>query len=226
MRELFATLDRIAPTPLTVLAQGETGTGKEELARAIHACSPRATGPLVVLDAANIPATLAESVLFGHERGAFTGADARHVGAFERAHGGTLFLDEVGELALDLQPKLLRVLETRSLTRVGGTETIPIDIRLVAATHRDLRAEIDARRFREDLFYRLAEARVFLPPARTARRHPPARAALPRRAGHARAPPLDDAGGDREPDAPPLAGQRARAAQRPRPRRRPLRRRR
>jgi DNA-binding NtrC family response regulator len=166
MRELFATLDRIAPTSLTVLAQGETGTGKEELARAIHAHSARREGPLVVLDAANIPATLAESVLFGHERGAFTGADARHVGAFERANGGTLFLDEVGELALDLQPKLLRLLEARALTRVGGTETIPIDIRLVAATHRDLRAEIDARRFREDLFYRLAEARVFLPPLR------------------------------------------------------------
>jgi DNA-binding NtrC family response regulator len=166
MRELFATLERIAPTPLTVLAQGETGTGKEELARAIHASSPRAGGPFVVLDAANIPATLAESVLFGHERGSFTGADARHVGAFERAHGGTLFLDEVGELPLDLQPKLLRVLETRSLTRVGGTEVVPVEFRLIAATHRDLRAEIDARRFREDLFYRLAEARVFVPPLR------------------------------------------------------------
>jgi DNA-binding NtrC family response regulator len=166
MRELFATLERIAPTPLTVLAQGETGTGKEELARAIHQHSERRGGPFIVLDAANIPATLAESVLFGHERGAFTGADARHIGAFERAHGGTLFLDEVGELPLDLQPKLLRVLETRSITRVGGTEMIPVDFRLVAATHRDLRAEIDAHRFREDLFYRLAEARVFLPPLR------------------------------------------------------------
>jgi DNA-binding NtrC family response regulator len=166
MRELFATLGRIAPTPLTVLAQGETGTGKEELARAIHACSPRREGPFVVLDAANIPGTLAESVLFGHERGAFTGADARHVGAFESAHGGTLFLDEVGELPLDLQPKLLRVLETHAVTRVGGAGTIPVDLRLVAATHRDLRAEIDAHRFREDLFYRLAEARLFLPPLR------------------------------------------------------------
>jgi DNA-binding NtrC family response regulator len=166
MRELFATLERIAPTQLTVLATGETGTGKEELARAVHAHSPRRGGPFVVLDAANIPATLAESVLFGHERGSFTGADARHVGAFERAHGGTLFLDEVGELPLDLQPKLLRVLETRSLSRVGGHEVIPVDFRLIAATHRDLRAEIDAHRFREDLFYRLAEARVVLPPLR------------------------------------------------------------
>jgi len=166
MRELFARLDRIASTHLTVLAQGETGTGKEELARALHAHSSRRAGPFVVLDAANIPPTLAESVLFGHERGSFTGADTRHVGAFERAHGGTLFLDEVGELPLDLQPKLLRVLETRAISRVGGTETVPIEFRLVAATHRDLRAEIDAHRFREDLFYRLAEARVFLPPLR------------------------------------------------------------
>ncbi len=166
MRELFATLERIAPTALTVLAHGETGTGKEELARALHAHSPRRDGPFVVLDAANIPATLAESVLFGHERGAFAGADAQTAGVFERAHGGTLFVDEVGELPLDLQPKLLRVLETRAVSRVGGTESLPVDIRLVVATHRDLRAEIDAHRFREDLFYRLAEARVFLPPLR------------------------------------------------------------
>jgi DNA-binding NtrC family response regulator len=166
MRELFATLERIAPTPLTVLAEGETGTGKEELARAVHAASPRSAGPFVVLDAANIPATLAESVLFGHERGAFAGADARHEGAFERASGGTVFLDEVGELPLDLQPKLLRVLETHALTRVGGADLIPVDFRLVAATHRDLRAEIEAHRFREDLYYRLAEVRVFVPPLR------------------------------------------------------------
>jgi DNA-binding NtrC family response regulator len=166
MRELFSTLDRIAPSPLTVLAQGETGTGKAELGRALHAHSPRRAGPFVVLDVANIPKTLAESVLFGHERGAFTGADAVHIGALERASGGTLFLDEVGELPLDLQHGLLRVLETRAVTRVGGVESIPVDIRIVAATHRDLRAEIDAHRFREDLFYRLAEARVFLPPLR------------------------------------------------------------
>lgn len=166
MRELFATLDRIARSPLTVLAQGETGTGKEELARAIHAASSRRDGPFVVLDAATIPPTLTESVLFGHERGAFTGADVRHIGTFERAHGGTLFVDEIGELPLDLQPKLLRVLESRSFSRVGGTEIIPVDIRLIAATHRDLRAEIDAHRFRDDLYFRLAEARVFLPPLR------------------------------------------------------------
>jgi DNA-binding NtrC family response regulator len=166
MRELFASLERVAPSQLTVLAQGETGTGKEELARAIHKHSPRRDGTFVVLDAATIPPTLAESVLFGHERGAFTGADARHVGTFERAHGGTLFIDEIGELPMDLQPKLLRVLESRTFSRVGGHELIPIDIRLIAATHRDLRAEIEAHRFREDLYFRLAEARVFLPPLR------------------------------------------------------------
>jgi DNA-binding NtrC family response regulator len=166
MRELFATLERVAPSQLTVLSQGETGTGKEELARAIHKHSSRRDGPFVVLDAATIPPTLAESVLFGHERGAFTGADARHIGVFERAHGGTLFIDEIGELPLDLQPKLLRVLESRSFSRVGGTEVIPVDFRLIAATHRDLRVEIEAHRFREDLYFRLAEARVVLPPLR------------------------------------------------------------
>jgi DNA-binding NtrC family response regulator len=167
MRELFATLDRVAPSQLAVLAQGETGTGKEELARAIHAHSGRRIGPFVVLDAATIPASLVESVLFGHERGAFTGADSRHIGTFERSHGGTLFIDEIGELPLELQPKLLRVLESRTFSRVGGNETIPVDFRLIAATHRDLREEIEARRFREDLYFRLAEARVVLPPLRS-----------------------------------------------------------
>ena len=167
MRELFATLGRVAPAPLTVLVQGEAGTGKETLGRAIHESSPRRAGPFVVVDVANLPGTLAESLLFGHEQGAFAGADdARHEGAFERAHGGTLFVNDVGELPLELQPRLLRVLETRSIERVGGTETVGVDFRLVAATHKDLRAEIDAGRFREDLFYRLAEARVFLPPLR------------------------------------------------------------
>jgi DNA-binding NtrC family response regulator len=166
MRELFAALQRVAPTSLALLAQGETGTGKEELARAVHAHSPRREGPFIVLDAATVPTMFAESVLFGHERGAFTGADARHIGIFERAHAGTLFLDEVGELPLELQPKLLRVLETRTLLRVGGVEPIPVDFRLVTATHRDLRALVEEQRFREDLFFRLAEARVILPPLR------------------------------------------------------------
>ncbi len=166
MRELFATLARLGPSSVSVLAQGEAGTGKAALARALHGHSPRRGGPFVVLDAANIPKTLAESVLFGHERGAFAGADALHAGALERAAGGTLFIAGVGELPLDLQPRLLAVLEARALTRVGGAASIPVDVRVVAATHRDLRAEIDAGRFREDLFSRLAEARVFLPPLR------------------------------------------------------------
>jgi len=156
----------IAPTALSVLAQGETGTGKEELARAIHERSTRRGGPFVVLDAATVPGGLAESLLFGHERGAFTGADAKHVGTFELADGGTLFIDEIGELPLELQPKLLRVLESRTFSRVGGNENTPVDFRLIAATHRDLRVEIEAHRFREDLYFRLAEARVVLPPLR------------------------------------------------------------
>jgi len=166
MRELFSVLERIASKPLSVLVQGETGTGKEEVARAVHARSARAQGPFAVLDATTIPAALAESVLFGHERGAFTGADSRYQGAFERAHGGTLFLDEIGELPLSLQPKLLRVLERRELTRVGGKEVVPVDVRVIAATHRDLRLEIEAGRFREDLYFRLAQVRVVLPPLR------------------------------------------------------------
>jgi DNA-binding NtrC family response regulator len=166
MRELFAVLARVAPKALSLLVQGETGTGKEEVARAIHAASPRASGPFVVLDCTTIPPTLAESMLFGHERGAFTGAESRHLGAFERAHRGTIFIDEVGELPLDLQPKLLRVLERRELSRVGSTEPIPIDVRVVAATHRDLRLEIERGRFREDLYFRLAQVRAVLPPLR------------------------------------------------------------
>jgi DNA-binding NtrC family response regulator len=166
MRELFAVLERVAGKPLSLLVQGDTGTGKEEVARAVHARSARAQAPFAVLDATTIPATLAESVLFGHERGAFTGADARYQGAFERANGGTLFIDEVGELPLSLQPKLLRVLERRELTRVGGKEVIPVDVRVIAATHRDLRLEIEGDRFREDLYFRLAQVRVVLPPLR------------------------------------------------------------
>jgi DNA-binding NtrC family response regulator len=165
MRELFGVLERVAQKPLSVLVQGGTGTGKEEVARAIHARSGR-HGPFTVLDPTTIPATTAESVLFGHERGAFAGADARYQGAFERANGGTLFVDEVGELPMPLQPKLLRVLERRELTRVGGKEVVPIDVRVVASTHRDLRLEIDSNHFREDLYFRLAQVRVVLPPLR------------------------------------------------------------
>jgi DNA-binding NtrC family response regulator len=166
MLELFATLERVAPKELTVLVQGETGTGKEEVARAIHARSPRAGAPFVVIDATSLPESLAESLLFGHERGAFTGADQKRAGFFEAAQGGTVFLDEIGELPPLLQAKFLRVLERREVTRVGGTTPVKVDVRVVAATHRDLRHEIEAGRFREDLFYRLSQIRLVLPPLR------------------------------------------------------------
>jgi DNA-binding NtrC family response regulator len=166
MHELFVTLDRIAGKNLSVLLQGETGTGKEEAARAIHARSGRAHKPFVVIDATALPQTLVESVLFGHEKGAFTGADRTTVGLFEAASGGTVFLDEIGELPAPIQAKFLRVLEHREVTRVGGNERRPVDVRVIAATHRDLRHEIDAGRFREDLFFRLAQVRVLLSPLR------------------------------------------------------------
>jgi DNA-binding NtrC family response regulator len=166
MRELFATLERIAPKSLSVLVQGETGTGKEEVARALHARSPRAAQPFVVIDATALPESLAESLLFGHEKGAFTGADQRRIGFFEAATGGTAFIDEIGELAPALQSKFLRVLERQEVVRVGGHTPIKIDVRVIAATHRDLRHEIEAGRFREDLYYRLAQVRVLLPPLR------------------------------------------------------------
>jgi DNA-binding NtrC family response regulator len=166
MLELFATLERIAPKELTVLVQGETGTGKEEVARALHGRSERRAAPFVVIDATALPESLAESLLFGYERGAFTGADQRRAGLFEAAHGGTVFLDEVGELPAAIQSKFLRVLERREVTRVGGTTPVRIDVRVIAATHRDLRHEIDAGRFREDLYFRLAQMRLVLPPLR------------------------------------------------------------
>jgi DNA-binding NtrC family response regulator len=166
MRELFALLERVAPKNLSVLVVGETGTGKEEVARAIHDRSPRAARPFVVIDASTLPETLAESLLFGHEKGAFTGAERRAVGLFEAAEGGTVFLDEIGELPVALQAKFLRVLEQRVITRVGSHDALAIDVRVVAATHRDLRHEIDSGRFREDLYYRLAQIRVGMPPLR------------------------------------------------------------
>jgi len=166
MRELFATLERIAPKELAVLVQGETGTGKEEVARAIHAASPRANGPFIVIDATALPEALAESLLFGHEKGAFTGAHERRIGFFEAARGGTVFIDEVGELPSVLQAKFLRVLERREIIRVGGHTPLPIDVRVLAATNRDLRNAIDKGRFREDLYFRLAQVRVFVPPLR------------------------------------------------------------
>jgi len=166
MRELFATLERIAPKEIGLLIQGETGTGKEEVARSIHIKSMRANKPFIVIDATALPETLADSLLFGHEKGAFTGAAERRVGFFEAADGGTIFLDEIGELSAPLQSKFLRVLERHEVTRVGGQTPIKVNVRVVAATHRDLRHEIEAGRFREDLYYRLAPVRILLPALR------------------------------------------------------------
>jgi DNA-binding NtrC family response regulator len=166
MRELFATLERVAPKALGVLIHGETGTGKEEVARALHAKGTRSSKPFVVIDATALPDTLAESLLFGHEKGAFTGADQRRVGYFEAADGGTVLIDEIGELPAHLQSKFLRVLERQEVVRVGGHVPVKIDVRVIAATHRDLRHEIEAGRFREDLYFRLAQVRVLVPPLR------------------------------------------------------------
>jgi transcriptional regulator with PAS, ATPase and Fis domain len=167
MRKSFALLERAAASDATVLLEGETGTGKEGAAEAIHQLSARRDGPFVVIDCAAIPPNLLESHLFGHERGAFTGASERHVGAFEEASSGTVFLDEIGEMPVDLQPKLLRVLERREIRRVGGGKPIPVDVRVVAATHRDLRTGVNQGAFRADLYYRLAVVRIGLPPLRS-----------------------------------------------------------
>jgi DNA-binding NtrC family response regulator len=166
MRRLFSTLERIAATELSVLVLGETGTGKEGVARSIHDASPRSRGPFTVVDCGSIPPTLAESILFGHEKGAFTGASERRDGALSEAHRGTLFLDELGELPIDLQPKLLRALAERQVKRVGGASFEPIDVRLVAATRRDLSSEMNAGRFRSDLYFRIAQVRLELPALR------------------------------------------------------------
>ncbi|MGE0788215.1 MAG: sigma 54-interacting transcriptional regulator [Sandaracinaceae bacterium] len=166
MREIYAILDKIAPTDTTVVIEGETGTGKEVAARTIHQASRRKDGPFMVFDCGAVPENLIESELFGHEKGSFTGAIATRQGVFEMANGGTVFLDELGELALDLQPKLLRVLEQREVKRVGGAKPIKVDVRVVAATNRDLEEEVRQGRFREDLFYRLTVVRLKLPSLR------------------------------------------------------------
>ncbi len=166
MRRIFAALPRIAKADTTVLIEGETGTGKGLLASAIHASSSRASKPLVVLDCTAIPPTLVESELFGHVRGAFTSAVSDRAGAFEQAHQGTIFIDEIGELPLEMQPKLLRALEERSIKRVGGNQRINIDVRVLAATNRDLRAEVNRGTFRADLYYRLNVVRLLVPPLR------------------------------------------------------------
>lgn len=169
MRTIFALLEKIAPTEATVLLEGETGTGKDVLARAIVQNSKRATKPFVVVDCGAVSYSLIESELFGHERGSFTGAVAMRQGAFELADGGTVFLDEIGELPLDVQPKLLRVLEMREFRRVGGNKTIHTDVRVIAATKRDLAREVGAGKFREDLYFRLAVVPVMVPPLRMRR---------------------------------------------------------
>jgi DNA-binding NtrC family response regulator len=166
MRKVFAVLEQVAKRDVTVLLEGETGTGKELIAESIHTESDRAGGPFVVVDCGAVPKDLLESELFGHEKGSFTGAHAPRQGAFEAASGGTVFLDEIGELSPDLQPKLLRVLERREVKRVGATRYAPVDVRVVAATNRNLRTEVNSGRFRPDLYYRLAVVEVRLPPLR------------------------------------------------------------
>jgi len=166
MADVFETVRQVANARSTVLLTGESGTGKELFAQALHQLSPRSTGPFVVVHCASLNQNLLESELFGHEKGSFTSAHERSAGRFELADGGTLFLDEIGEINLATQVKLLRVLETRSFERVGGTTTVQVDVRLVAATNRDLKAMVDEGSFREDLFYRLNVVNVMLPPLR------------------------------------------------------------
>jgi formate hydrogenlyase transcriptional activator len=156
----------VAPTEATVLIQGETGTGKELIAEAIHKCSDRSNGPFVKVNCAAIPSGLLESELFGHERGAYTGAFARSIGRFERANRGTLFLDEIGDLPLELQPKLLRVMQEKQFERLGGAVPIHTDVRVICATHRNLIEMIEKQRFRTDLFYRLSVFPIELPALR------------------------------------------------------------
>ena len=229
MVRVFELVRKVAAAPTTVLILGETGVGKEVVAEQIHRQSPRAKGPFVRLNCGSLPETLLESELFGHEKGAFTGAEQRKIGYLEAADGGTLFLDEIGELLPPMQAKLLRVLENRRVMRVGGREEIAVDVRIIAATNRDLASEVKAGRFREDLYFRICGVRHRgAAAARAPRGGGPARRAVhatvraaPRRgaAGHQR-------GGGGGAAAPSLAGQRARAAQRHRARHRPGRRRR
>jgi nitrogen regulation protein NR(I) len=164
MQAIYKEIGHIAATPVSVLIRGDTGTGKELIARAIYQHSDRAAAPFIAINCAAIPETLLESELFGHERGSFTGADTRRIGRFEQAHGGTIFLDEIGDMNANLQAKLLRVLQEKTIQRVGGKEIVPVDVRIIAATHRDLEAAIRERFFREDLFYRLSVMTITLPP--------------------------------------------------------------
>ena len=166
MRQIFSVLEKISPTTATVLIEGETGTGKDVVARAIHENSSRKNKPLIVFDCSAVAENLIESELFGHMKGSFTGAVSTRKGAFEEANGGTIFLDEIGELSLELQPKLLRALEQREVKKVGSNESIPIDVRVICATNRNLKKEVSEKRFREDLYYRLSVVKLFIPPLR------------------------------------------------------------
>jgi len=166
MREIYGIIEKIAPVGTTVVVEGETGTGKEVVAQTIHQLSPRASGPMMIFDCGAVPENLIESELFGHEKGSFTGAIMTRQGLFEMAHSGTLFLDELGELSLDLQPKLLRALEQREIRRVGSGKAIKVDVRVIAATNRNLEEEVRSGRFRQDLFYRLSVVRIVIPPLR------------------------------------------------------------
>jgi two-component system response regulator GlrR len=166
MRAALALIERAASSDMTVLLEGETGTGKGKVSEAIHKGGARANKPFIVVDCGAIPANLLESELYGHEKNAFTGATERRIGAFEEASGGTIFLDEIGELPIDQQPKLLRVLESREVKRVGSNTHQKVDVRIVAATNRDLRREVNDGRFRADLYFRLAVMRITLPPLR------------------------------------------------------------
>jgi nitrogen regulation protein NR(I) len=166
MQDIYKEIGRVAAKPVTVLIRGETGTGKELIARAVYQYSDRAKAPFVAINCAAIPETLLESELFGHERGAFTGAEMRRIGRFEQADHGTIFLDEIGDMTLGTQVKLMRVLQEKSLQRLGGKETIPVDVRVIAATHRDLEMAIKKNQFREDLYYRISVVVLTLPPLR------------------------------------------------------------
>ncbi|HXC92770.1 MAG TPA: sigma-54 dependent transcriptional regulator [Geobacteraceae bacterium] len=169
MREVYKTIGKVAPSDMTVLIQGESGTGKELIARAIHYNSPRLVKPFIAMNCAAIPKELLESELFGHEKGSFTGATERKPGKFEQANGGTIFLDEIGDMPLDLQAKILRVLQEREITRTGGTQNILVDVRIVAATNQDLQQLVQQRLFREDLYYRLNVVPINLLPLRERR---------------------------------------------------------
>ena len=169
MQAIYKEIGRVASKPVNVLIRGETGTGKELIARALYQHGDRAAAPFIAINCAAIPETLLESELFGHERGAFTGADGRRIGRFEQADGGTLFLDEIGDMSPSTQSKLLRVLQERTLQRLGGKDTITVDVRVVAATHRDLEAAIRQKQFRDDLYYRLSVVEIMLPALRSRR---------------------------------------------------------